>query len=198
MVGNLDSFLANTADFVLNTSVEVEACPNNLAPTTSTTAQLLMGDALAVSLLKCRNFSSEDFGKFHPGGALGKRLYLTVAEIAEKNSKPSVSTDTPMKEVLVEISRHRMGATAVFEKDKLAGIITDGDLRRMLEHKDEFNNLLARDIMASDPLVIDMSELAVKAMEMMRLKKVSQLIVTDGADYKGIVHLHDLYREGIN
>ena len=197
MVGNLDSALAKSADYTLNTTVSREACPNNLAPTTSTTAQLLMGDALAVALLKCRNFSPEDFSKFHPGGALGKKLYLTVKEIAIQNQKPSVQADDSIQSVIIEISRNRLGATAVLENNSLAGIITDGDVRRMIEHTTDLKGIKASDIMNRHSKCIEGSELAATAAGMMRELKISQLIVTENNDYIGMVHIHDLNREGI-
>ncbi len=197
LVGNTDSYLAQQADFVLNTFVEKEACPNNLAPTSSTTAQLAMGDALAVCLLECRDFSSSDFAKFHPGGALGKKLYLKVADISSLNAYPQVNVDATINKVIVEISSKRLGATAVLKNGILAGVITDGDLRRMLEKSIDFTSLLASDIMNQHPKKIEGSELAVNALQMLQSNNISQLIVTENGKYAGFVHLHDLLKEGI-
>jgi arabinose-5-phosphate isomerase len=197
MVGNLDSILAKSAQYVLNTTVEKEACPHNLAPTTSTTAQLLMGDALAVALLKCRNFSPDDFSKFHPGGSLGKKLYLTVKDIALQNQKPLVQAGDSIQSVIIEISKKRLGATAVMEGDKLAGIITDGDVRRMIERTTDLKGITAGDIMNRNSKHIEGSELAANAAMMMRDLKISQLVVTENEIYMGMVHIHDLNREGI-
>ncbi|WP_353183230.1 KpsF/GutQ family sugar-phosphate isomerase [Parapedobacter lycopersici] len=198
MVGNADSYLAQQAAFVLDTTVEKEACPHNLAPTTSTTAQLAMGDALAIALLECRSFSDRDFARFHPGGVLGKRLYLKVADLAEQNSKPSVMPDTPVKEVIVAITRHRLGAVAVVAGNRLAGIVTDGDIRRMLEKYSHIDQLTAGQIMSQSPKTVRRDELAVNAFELMRRHNITQLlVVNDDQVYDGIVHLHDLLREGI-
>ena len=197
MVGNMHSFLAKQADLILDTTVEIEACPHNLAPTTSTTAQLVMGDALAVCLLESREFTSADFAKFHPGGALGKRLYLKVGDLSSQNEKPSVSALTPIKEVLIEITKCRLGAVAVIENDEIIGIITDGDIRRMLESHDQIQGILARDIMGKAPKHIDIDELAVKALEILRSNNINQLLVSGDNKYQGIVHLHDLLKEGI-
>tara|TARA_R110002049_G_scaffold245100_1_gene418951 strand:- start:19170 stop:20135 length:966 start_codon:yes stop_codon:yes gene_type:complete len=197
MTGNTDSFLAHQADFILNTFVEKEACPNNLAPTTSTTAQLVMGDALAISLLKLRGFTSQDFAKYHPGGALGKRLYLRVADIAENNQKPSVGLKTDVKQVIVEISEKMLGVAAVLDNNKIVGVITDGDIRRMLNKYDDIRTLTARDIMTSNPKTVAIEELAVSALELMQDSGISQLLAVDGTTYKGVVHLHNLINEGI-
>ena len=197
MVGNMHSFLAKQADLILDTTVEIEACPHNLAPTTSTTAQLVMGDALAVCLLESREFTSADFAKFHPGGALGKRLYLKVGDLSSQNEKPSVSALTPIKEVLIEITKCRLGAVAVIENDEIIGIITDGDIRRMLESHDQIQGILARDIMGKAPKHIDIDELAVKALKILRSNNINQLLVSGDNKYQGIVHLHDLLKEGI-
>ena len=198
LVGNIDSYLAKQADYVLNTTVESEACPNNLAPTSSTTAQLAMGDALAVCLLDCREFSSRDFAKYHPGGALGKKLYLKVGDISTQNLQPLVHPDDSIKNVIVEISSKRLGATAVVtEEDELVGVITDGDLRRMLERTDTITSLKASDIMNKTPKKIDAAELAVNAMELLEKHNITQLIVTEKGKYKGFIHLHDLLKEGI-
>ncbi len=197
ITGNLDSVLAKRADFVLNTYVEKEACPNNLAPTTSTTAQMVMGDALAISLLELRGFSSSDFAKFHPGGALGKRLYLRVSDIVSNNLKPLVDFDANVKEVIVEISEKMLGVTAVVENDKVVGVVTDGDIRRMLNKYDNISGLTAKDIMTSNPKTIKPDVLAIKALESMQQKGISQLLVMDGAEYLGVVHIHNLINEGI-
>ena len=198
ITGNTDSVLAKQADFVLNTYVEKEACPNNLAPTTSTTAQLVMGDALAIALLKLRGFSSEDFAKFHPGGSLGKRLYLRVEDLLKNNLKPAVDAEASVKEVIVEISEKMLGVTAVIENGGVIGIVTDGDIRRMLRHHDDLNTIRAKDIMTQDPKTISPNVLAVKALEKLRKNNISQLLVMDGDQYLGVVHLHNLLNEGIN
>ncbi len=197
MTGNTASFLAQQSDFILNTFVEKEACPNNLAPTTSTTAQMVMGDALAICLLDLKGFSSSDFAKYHPGGALGKRLYLRVADIVAANQKPAVDLTTDIKQVIVEISEKMLGVTAVLEHDKVVGIITDGDIRRMLNTYDTINGLTAKDIMSSNPKTIATEVLAIKALEVMQEKSISQLLAVDGEKYMGIVHLHNLIKEGI-
>ncbi|HUH33488.1 MAG TPA: KpsF/GutQ family sugar-phosphate isomerase [Daejeonella sp.] len=197
MVGNLDSFLAQQADLILDTTVDLEACPHNLAPTTSTTAQLVIGDALAVCLLESREFTSSDFAKFHPGGALGKRLYLKAGDLSSQNEKPQVLPSTPIREVLVEMTKNRLGAVAVIEDNRIAGIITDGDIRRMMENYSSIETLEARDIMGKSPKHIDKDELAVKALEIMRANNITQLLVSSENTYYGIVHLHDLLKEGI-
>lgn len=197
MVGNKDSFLAHHADFIINCTVEKEACPNNLAPTSSTTAQLAMGDALAVCLLECRDFKSEDFAKFHPGGALGKRLYLKAGDIALQNQKPQVNINETIRNVIIEISSKRIGAAAVIENDNLLGIITDGDIRRMMEKYENINELIANDIMSKNPKTIDTDELAVEALNLMQQKNISQIIVTKHGKFFGFIHLHDLLKEGI-
>ncbi|MCL4145730.1 UNVERIFIED_CONTAM: hypothetical protein GTU68_057906, partial [Idotea baltica] len=179
ITGNIDSFLGQHADFILNTYVEKEACPNNLAPTTSTTAQLVMGDALAVCLLELRGFSSNDFAKYHPGGALGKKLYLRVQDISSVNEKPNVSPTTNIKNVIVEITEKMLGVTAVVENDKIIGIITDGDLRRMLSKVDDFSGLTAKDIMSSNPKRIDSEAMAIDALEVMETNGISQLLVEE-------------------
>ncbi len=198
ITGNMDSILAKQSNFVLNTYVEKEACPNNLAPTTSTTAQLVMGDALAISLLQLKGFSSEDFAKYHPGGSLGKRLYLRVEDIVRNNQKPQISADASVKEVIVEISEKMLGVTAVMDGDKVIGVVTDGDIRRMLSKYDTINSITARDIMTENPKTISPNVLAVKALEVLRENGISQLLVMDGTDYLGIVHLHNLINEGIS
>ncbi|MBD3863611.1 KpsF/GutQ family sugar-phosphate isomerase [Olleya marilimosa] len=197
ITGNKDSFLGQQADFVLNAFVEKEACPNNLAPTTSTTAQLVLGDALAVSLLELRGFSSKDFAKYHPGGALGKKLYLRVQDISSVNQKPEVTLDTNIKQVIVEISEKMLGVTAVTENNNIVGIITDGDLRRMLSKVDNFSDLTAKDIMSANPKRIDEDAMAIDAMEVLETYGISQLLVQKDGKYAGVVHIHDLIREGI-
>ncbi len=197
MVGKMDSFLAKNANYILNTTIEQEACPNNLAPTTSTTAQLVMGDTLAVCLMELKGFKSEDFAKYHPGGALGKKLYLRVADLAEANEKPQVLIYQTLKEVIVEMTAKRLGATAVIDDNgELLGIITDGDLRRMLERTTDFNLITAKDIMTEDPTTIEPDELAINALGLLQEKEISQLVVVNGRKYEGIIHLHDLLREG--
>ncbi len=197
MCGNLDSFLAENADFVLNTFVQKEACPNNLAPTTSTTAQLVMGDALAICLLKLRGFSSQDFAKYHPGGTLGKKLYLRVSDIVGNNLKPQVGVDADVKQVIIEISEKMLGVTAVLNNDKIVGIVTDGDIRRMLNKYENINGLKAKDIMTTSPKTIGKDVLAIKALKVMRSNGLSQLLAMDGEEYVGVVHLHNLINEGI-
>jgi len=197
LTGNPKSFLAKESDFTLDVSVEKEACPNNLAPTSSTTAQLVMGDAIAVSLLACKNFSNQDFARFHPGGTLGKRLYLKISDILSDESNPKVDRNATINEVIIEISQKRLGATAVIKNDKLEGIITDGDLRRMLEKGDPFSALSAKDIMSSDPETISVDSLAYDALQIMEDNNISQLIVVDKHLYVGIVHIHEILKEGI-
>lgn len=197
ITGNKDSFLGKQSDYVLNAYVEKEACPNNLAPTTSTTAQLVMGDALAVSLLHLRGFSSKDFAKYHPGGALGKKLYLRVSDITKENQKPQVSPDTNITDVIVEISEKMLGVTAVVEENKIVGIITDGDLRRMITTNKEFTHLTAKDIMGKNPKVISNNAMAVDAMELLEENGISQLLAEEKGKYVGVVHLHNLMKEGI-
>ncbi|MGB5500512.1 MAG: KpsF/GutQ family sugar-phosphate isomerase [Maribacter sp.] len=197
LTGNVESFLAQKADFVLNTYVEKEACPNNLAPTTSTSAQLVMGDALAICLLELKGFSSKDFAKYHPGGALGKRLYLTVDDIVQTNMKPEVDLDTDIRKVIVEISEKMLGVSAVIENDKIIGVVTDGDIRRMLNKYENINGLTARDIMTSNPKTIEVDKLAIVALELMQDNGISQLLAVQNEEYKGVVHLHNLINEGI-
>ncbi|MDO9376550.1 MAG: KpsF/GutQ family sugar-phosphate isomerase [Ferruginibacter sp.] len=198
MVGNTDSFLAKQSEIILNTTVDQEACPNNLAPTSSTTAQMVMGDALAVCLMEMNEFGSADFAKFHPGGALGKRLFLRVAEIAAQNERPSVAETSTIREVIVEMTNKRLGVTAVVNaENKVEGIITDGDLRRMLEKEHGFDSLRAADIMSANPVTISPALLATEALEIMKARNISQLIVTDNSFYEGIVHIHDIIKEGI-
>ncbi|MDD7885151.1 SIS domain-containing protein [Flavivirga sp. 57AJ16] len=197
ITGNKDSFLGQQADYILNTFVEKEACPNNLAPTTSTTAQLVMGDALAVCLLEIRGFSSNDFAKYHPGGALGKKLYLRVQDIASVNQKPKVIPTTNIKDIIIEITEKMLGVTAVVENDKITGIITDGDLRRMLSKVDDFSSLTATDIMSANPKRINAEAMAIEALEVMETNGISQLLVEENGNYAGVIHLHDLIKEGI-
>ena len=197
LTGNPKSFLAKESDFTIDVSVDKEACPNNLAPTSSTTAQLVMGDAIAVSLLACKDFSDKDFARFHPGGTLGKRLYLKLADILSDNSNPKVDVNATINEVIIEISQKRLGATAVLKNEKLEGIITDGDLRRMLEKGIAFSNLSAKDIMSSNPKTIAVNGLAYDALQIMENNNISQIIVMDKDVYVGIVHIHELLKEGI-
>ena len=198
MVGNTDSFLALNSDIVLNTTVDQEACPINLAPTSSTTAQMVMGDALAVSLMELKGFGSSDFAKYHPGGTLGKKLYLRVEELAAQNAKPKVLPTATIKEVIIEMTQKRLGAAVVVDDaENISGIITDGDLRRMLEKADSFEKLRAKDIMSANPKTIAADILAVYALEEMRKHNISQLVVEDNKKYAGIIHLHDLVKEGI-
>jgi arabinose-5-phosphate isomerase len=198
IVGNNHSYLAQEADFVLDTTIDKEACPNNLAPTTSTTAQLLMGDAIAVTLLQLRNFTANDFSKFHPGGALGKQLYLTCGQLAAANIAPKISANALWKEVVLTITQSRLGATVVVNNEnEVIGIVTDGDIRRMLEQFSQFNNIHASDIMGKNPTCLDENTLAIEAAQIMQQKKITQIPITKNNLYFGIVHLHDLYREGI-
>lgn len=195
--GNAGSFLAQQSGCFINSTVSQEACPNNLAPTTSTTAQLVMGDALAVCLLHLKGFSAKDFARFHPGGALGKRLYLTVGDLSRQNERPQVDTDASLKEIIVEISGKRLGATAVMNHGHIYGIITDGDLRRMLEQQTDIKGIEAKDICSRNPKSIEAEELAVNALEKMRANNITQMLVTENGQYAGVIHLHDLVREGI-
>jgi len=198
ITGNLLSFLAKKSDFVLNTTVDQEACPNNMAPTTSTTAQLVMGDAIAVCLMEKRGFALEDFAKFHPGGTLGKKMYLRVSDLFAEHEKPEVTVDQSVKEVIMEMTKKRLGVTGVTSKDgKLAGIITDGDLRRMLEKSDSIRDIRAMDIMTQNPKTIAPSEMAVRALDIMRRHSITQLVVAENETYLGILHLHDLVKEGL-
>ena len=197
IVGNLNSFLAQQADYVLDTTVEREACPNNLAPTTSTTAQLAMGDALAVCLQTLRQFTDRDFAKYHPGGALGKQLYLKVGDLSRNNGKPTVLASDNIRHTIITITKYRLGATAVIENDQIIGIITDGDIRRMLENYEDTSKLTAKDIMSSNPKQIEEGELAITAFQTMKDNNISQLIVTANAEYSGIIHIQDLLKEGI-
>ena len=198
MAGNDQSVLARQADIFLNTTVSKEACPNNLAPTSSTTAQMVMGDALAVALMEVRGFNSDDFAKFHPGGSLGKKLYLKVQDLSLHNQRPMVGPEAPLKEVIMEMTSKRLGATAVVDaQENLLGIITDGDLRRMLEKNDDLKGLAAKNIMTAKPKIIGADALAAEALHILRSNDISQLVVTDGSRYLGFIHLHDLVKEGI-
>ncbi|GAA4511998.1 KpsF/GutQ family sugar-phosphate isomerase [Sphingobacterium thermophilum] len=197
IVGNLNSFLAQQADFILDTTVEREACPNNLAPTTSTTAQLAMGDALAVCLQTLRHFTDRDFAKYHPGGALGKQLYLKVKDVLSINGKPEVPSNASIRDVIISITKFRLGATVVTDNNQIVGIITDGDIRRMLENHQDTSILSAKDIMSQNPKNIEQDELAINAFHKMKENSISQLIVLDQGEYVGIVHLQDLLKEGI-
>ncbi len=198
MCGNMQSYLVKCADIILNTTVSEEACPNNLAPTSSTTAQMVMGDAIAICLMEIKGFSTEDFAKFHPGGTLGKKLYLRVSDLIINNEKPAVKENSPLKDVIIEITKKRLGAAVILDDKKFVlGIITDGDLRRMLEKNLFTTDVKAKDIMTLHPKTIESSQLAVNALDIMRKKNITQLIVLENNRYAGIVHLHDLVREGI-
>ena len=197
LVGNIDSYLALQADIILDSSVPREACPNNLAPTSSTTAQLVMGDALAVALLECRGFTAGDFARYHPGGALGKRLYLRVADLYINNEKPMVLPETGIREIILEITSRRLGCTAVVENDVLEGIITDGDLRRMLQGSTDVSQLKATDILSRHPLTVTSDALVSDALDLMRSRNITQLLVVDNEKYMGVIHLHDILKEGI-
>lgn len=197
ITGNLKSFLAEEANFVLDTHVEKEACPNNLAPTTSTTAQLVMGDALAIALLNLRGFSSSDFARYHPGGALGKALYLRVSDVTKHNQKPQVSIDASLRDIIIEISEKMLGVAAVIENDKIVGIITDGDLRRMLKNNTDVSQLKAKDIMSKNPKTISNDAMAIDAMEILETNDISQVISEENGKYAGVVHIHNLVKEGI-
>ena len=197
MTANKSSFLGKEGDYVLNAYVESEACPNNLAPTNSTTAQLVLGDALAVCLMEMRDFKSEDFAKYHPGGALGKKLLLRVGDMLDDTHKPQVSPDCSIKKAIVEISEKRLGVTAVIEDNKIIGIITDGDIRRMLNDRDNIAGVTAADIMTRNPKTIKSTDMAADALNTMENHSITQLVVADNGEYKGILHLHDILKEGI-
>lgn len=197
MTANKTSFLGKESDYVLNAYVEAEACPNNLAPTNSTTAQLVLGDALAVCLMEMRNFKAEDFAKYHPGGALGKKLLLRVADMLDGTHMPQVSPDSSIKQAIMEISEKRLGVTAVIENSKIVGIITDGDIRRMLNDRDNIAGVSAADIMTKNPKTIKSTDMAVDALNTMEDFAITQLVVADDGEYKGILHLHDILKEGI-
>lgn len=197
IVGNKKSYLAAQADYVLDTTVPREACPNNLAPTSSTTAQLVMGDAMAVALLKMRGFTAEDFAKFHPGGALGKRLYLTVGDVCIKNGVPQVKPDDIMTQAIIEISEKMLGAAAVMDNGKLVGIVTDGDLRRMLMRHPNIETVHVNDIMTKNPITIEKSSPVANALNIMQSKEISVLPVMENGNYIGMIHIHDIIKEGI-
>jgi len=198
MVSDTQSFLAQHADIVINAYAAHEACPNNLAPTSSTTAQLVMGDALAVALLECRGFTPADFAKYHPGGALGKKLYMRVSDLYLNNEKPQVLASDNIKRVIMEMTSKRLGATVVLDtENNLLGIITDGDLRRMLVSERDINNLTAKDIMSTSPKTIDENEMAVNAFHLMEQNHITQLVVLQNDKYAGIIHIHDILQEGI-
>ena len=198
MVGNMQSYLAKQSDIVLNTTVAQEACPNNLAPTTSTTAQMVMGDALAICLMETRGFKTADFARYHPGGALGKKLYLRVADLVLPHERPFVALGASIKETIVEITKKRLGAVVILNsQEAVEGIITDGDIRRMLEKFDSFSGLTANDIMSKSPKTIEADELAAVALEKMRRYNINQLVAVSGEQYVGILHLQDMVREGI-
>ena len=197
ITGNTNSFLAKGSDFVLNTTVTSEACPNNLAPTNSTTAQLVMGDALAVCLMEMRDFKPEDFAVYHPGGALGKKLLLKVKDMLEHSLKPMVTPDASIKKVIFEISEKRLGVTAVVDQHKVIGIITDGDIRRMLNERDNFTDLTAKDIMTKNPKMTSSEAMVVEAFNIMEDFSITQLVVVDHGEYKGVLHIHDILKEGI-
>ena len=198
MVGNLDSYLGKATQLVINTTVDQEACIHNLAPTSSTTAQMVMGDLMAITFMGLRGFKSNDFAKFHPGGNLGKKLTLTTGDIAKQNTQPSVNPLTSVKEVIIAISKSRMGATVVLDDiGNIIGIITDGDIRRMLEQHNSIQDLKAADIFHKQPITISSNTLAIEAFDIMKAKDISQLIVADEGQYKGMIHIHDLMKEGI-
>jgi len=197
MTANKTSFLGKESDYVLNAYVEAEACPNNLAPTNSTTAQLVLGDALAVCLMEMRNFKAEDFAKYHPGGALGKKLLLRVGDMLDSTHMPKVNPDSSIKQAIVEISEKRLGVTAVIENNTIVGIITDGDIRRMLNDRDNIAGVIAADIMTKNPKTIKSTDMAVDALNTMEDFAITQLVVADEGEYKGILHLHDILKEGI-
>ncbi|MBE9491823.1 MAG: KpsF/GutQ family sugar-phosphate isomerase [Bacteroidetes bacterium] len=197
IVGNINSYLAKQADYVIDVTVEKEACPNNLAPTASTTAQMVMGDALAMALLKCRGFTAEDFAKYHPGGSLGKKLYLKVSGLYIRNEVPEVDINDDIRSVIVEISSKRLGATIVSDKGKIVGIVTDGDLRRMLEKNTSLDFITAKDVMTLNPKTIDSECLVVNALDVMRSNNITQLAVLKNDKYVGVIHLHDILKEGI-
>ena len=200
IVGDTDSFLAQQADIVLNSTVEHEACPNNLAPTSSTTAQLVMGDALAVALIECRNFTASDFARFHPGGALGKKLYMRVDDLFRQNERPVVTPTTSLRDTILEMTSRRLGCAVVEDAGHVVGIVCDGDLRRMMKKHQQLDglNLTARDIMTPSPKMVKPNEYAVKALDLMHRNAITQLVVVDehGA-YLGVLHIHDILREGI-
>ena len=197
ITGNTSSFLGKEAHYTLNTYVETESCPNNLAPTNSTTAQLVMGDAIAVCLMEMKAFSAEDFAIYHPGGALGKKLLLRVKDMLDSSRKPRVNSDSSVKNVIVEISEKRLGVTAVLENDAVVGIITDGDIRRMLNKTETITGLSAKDIMTVNPKTIKSTDMVADALNIMEDHSITQLVVVDEGEYKGVIHLHDILKEGI-
>lgn len=197
MTGNKDSFLAKQSDYVLNAYVDAEACPINLAPTNSTTAQLVLGDALAICLMEMRGFTSEDFAKYHPGGALGKKLLLRVGDMLDGTHKPAVGPNTSVKQAIMEISEKRLGVTAVIENNEVIGIITDGDIRRMLNDRDNIAGVIATDVMTKNPKTIKSTDMVVDAFNTMENYAITQLVVVDEGEYKGVLHLHDILKEGI-
>lgn len=197
ITGNTTSFLGKEADFILNTYVDSEACPINLAPTNSTTAQLVMGDAIAVCLMEMKNFTAEDFAKYHPGGALGKKLLLRVSDMLDTTNKPIVASDSTIKNVIIEISEKRLGVTAVIENEKVIGIITDGDIRRMLNKTENISGLTAQDIMTKNPKTIKSTDMVSDALNILEDFSITQLVVVDNGEYKGVIHLHDILKEGI-
>jgi len=197
ITGNVTSFLGKEADYTLNTYVATEACPVNLAPTNSTTAQLVIGDAIAVCLMEIRDFKAEDFAKYHPGGALGKKLLLRVGDMLDTTHKPIVAPNSSIKSVIVEISEKRLGVTAVVEDNKVIGIITDGDIRRMLNISDTISGLTAIDIMTKNPKMIQSTDMVSDALNILEDFSITQLVVVDDGDYKGVIHLHDILKEGI-
>ena len=198
IVGNTESFLASQAAIVLNATVDHEACPNNLAPTSSTTAQLVMGDAIAVALMECRNFSARDFARFHPGGVLGKRLYMRVSDLCQRNERPAVRPDASLRDTVLEMTSKMLGCTVVMDNDKILGIVCDGDLRRMMKKHKNLDNLTADDIMSPNPKTISANEYAIKALNIMRANSITQLIVVDDeGKYISVLHIHDILREGI-
>lgn len=197
ITGNTTSFLGKEANFVLNTYVDSEACPINLAPTNSTTAQLVMGDAIAVCLMEMKNFTAEDFAKYHPGGALGKKLLLRVSDMLDTTKKPIVAADSMIKNVIIEISEKRLGVTAVIENEKVIGIITDGDIRRMLNKTENISGLTAQEIMTKNPKTIKSTDMVSDALNILEYFSITQLVVVDNGEYKGVIHLHDILKEGI-
>lgn len=197
MTSDTQSFLGKNSNYILHAYIDKEACPNNLAPTNSTTAQLVLGDALAVALMELRNFKHENFAQYHPGGALGKKLLLRVIDMLDTTHIPQVTPSASIKKVIMEISEKRLGVTAVIENNKVIGIITDGDIRRMLNKNDSFSHLTASDIMTKNPIHITSSSLVSEALNILENNTITQLIVTENGDYKGVLHLHDILKEGI-
>ena len=198
ITGDVNSFLAKNSAVVLSSYVDIEVCPNNLAPTNSTTAQLVIGDALAVTLVKIKGFTSNDFARFHPGGSLGKKLFLKVKDIVDTDLKPMVTENDNIKDVIIEISNKMLGITPVLSKNSIVGVITDGDLRRTLLNNQEISNLVAGDIMSINPQIIDFELKAVDALKIMKNNKISQLIVTKENKYYGVLHIQNIIKEGIS